>query len=106
MTETEKLQMYKEKKGFIKAISDVFKTYKPSGSTITGLRYEVYKVRENTFVEWLIIEFYGGGELPITVTGNANLANLEVLAFHSHGGDYSLVPMYQQTIECYEEVEV
>ena len=106
MNETEKLPMYKEKKGFIKALSDVFKTYKPSGSTITGLRYEVYKGRDNTFAEWLIIEFYGGGELPMPVLGNSNLANLEVIAHNCYGGDYSYVPVYLQTKEQYEEVEV
>lgn len=106
MNETEKILMYKEKKGFIKALSDAFKTYKPHGSTITGLRYEVYRVSERSFVEWFIVEFYGGGELPMPVTGNSNLANLEVLAHNCYGGDYSYVPMYLQTKEHYEEVEV
>ena len=106
MSETEKILMYKEKRGFIKALSDVFKAYEPSGSTISGLRYEVYRISENSFVEWLIIEFYGGAELPMPVSGNSNLVNLEVLAHHCYGGDYSYVPMYLQTKEHYEEFEV
>lgn len=100
------LAMYKEKKGFISALSETIKNYKPRGLTVEKISYEVYKTAQGWIREWIVVTYYGGGFTAKIVSGNSNSANFKVIAEVLDGGDYSEVPYYLDTKETAEEVEV
>ena len=101
MTITEKIEMYKNKRNFIKDISKAFET-KPSKTTVTSVDYEVYKkeINEDTiyFAEYVIVNFFGGAKSVRTVNGNSNSANFRVIGELLDGGYYDEVRDYE-TIE-------
>jgi hypothetical protein len=94
MTITEKIEMYKGKKAFIKDISKAFENRSVSSSVET-IDYEVYHktiVREentyDSYVEFVIVRFIGGGKSVKVVSGNSNTANFRVLGPMLDGGYY------------------
>jgi hypothetical protein len=109
MTVAEKIEMYKEKRAFIKNISKAFEA-SPKGSTVTSIEYEVYK-REadngNTyFREFVVVNFFGGGKSVKNISGNSNTANLRALGTMVDGGYYDEIPDYELTQEVSEKVNL
>ena len=100
------LAMYKEKKGFISALSETIKNYKPKGLTVENISYEIYKTPQGCIREWIVVTYYGGNFTAKLTNGNSNSANFKVIAKILDGGDYSEVPYYLETKEASEEVEV
>ena len=98
MTIAEKLEMFKEKKAFIENINNVFQT-KPKGSSVTSVEYEVYCRNMNegivSFIEYLVVNFKGGGRCVIDVSGNSNTANFRVLGTLLDGGYYEEIYKYE-----------
>lgn len=98
MTITEKLEMFKEKRNFIKNISKAFES-KPKGSSVQSVDYEVY--RKDTpdivyFVEYVIVTFFGGGYSVKCVNGNSNTANFRAVGSILDGGYYDEVFEYDK----------
>ena len=94
MTYEEKIQMYKGKKVFIDNISKAFEAT-PRVSSVTSIEYEVYHrtvvvqdIPRDHFVEYLIIQFFGGGKSAMLVTGNSCTANFRILGPRLDGGYY------------------
>lgn len=94
MTFEEKIKMYKNKKAFIKKISKAFEA-SPGASTVTSIEYEVYsrKVTINNeerdhYVEYVIVNFFGGGKSAKFVSGNSCTANFRALGSMLDGGYY------------------
>ena len=101
MTFEEKITMYKGKKKFIDNISKAFEAT-PRVSSVTSIEYEVYHKQitrdEQTFdhfAEYLVINFFGGGQSPMLVTGNSCTANFRVLGPRLDGGYYDEVENYR-----------
>lgn len=94
MTVAEKIEMYKGKKAFIQNISKAFEAT-PRVSAVTSIEYEVYhrKVTINGeerdhFVEYVIVNFFGGGKSAKFVSGNSCTANFRALGSMLDGGYY------------------
>lgn len=102
MTITEKLEMYKSKKAFIKKISKAFEEA-PKASSVTSVDYEVYEKeidKETTyFVEYLIVNFSGGGKSVRLVNGNSHTANFRELGKLIDGGYYDEILDYESLEE-------
>ena len=106
MTVEEKLEMYKGKKAFIDSISRVFEENN-TNSSVVSVNYEVYHkevVRdENTYQsyrEFVVVNYVGGGKSVKTVSGNSNTANFRVIGTMLDGGYYDEVQDYNSLIEC------
>lgn len=100
MTEVQLLSMYKEKKWFVKNISDIF-AQGVQGSDVTKIVYEVYslpsKVDSRPYnTEFIVVHFKSGAYAPVEVTGNSNSANFRAIGNLLEGGDYSTVWRYDQ----------
>lgn len=105
MTITEKIEMYKNKKAFIKDISKAFEG-KPTKSSVEQLDYEVYHKEvardENIYqhyVEFVIVRFVGGGKSVKVVSGNSNTANFTVIGPMLNGGYYDENPYYDSMLD-------
>lgn len=113
MTMEEKIQMYKGKKAFINNISKVFEAGN-TNSTVVSINYEVYHkevVRdENTYQsyrEFVIVNYFGGGKSVKTVSGNSNTANFRVIGTMLDSGYYDEIPDYNSLMECgYKPVDL
>ena len=100
MTYEEKIKMYKVKKAFIDNLSKAFEA-KPRASSVDSIEYEVYK-KESTvnegqtyFVEYLVVNFFGGAISVKTVNGNSCTANFRALGELIDGGYYDEVRGYE-----------
>lgn len=100
MTIAEKLEMYANKKAFIDNVSKAF-AKNLSKSSVTSLEYEVYhrKVTVNGeerdhYVEYVVVNFIGGGKCVRFVSGNSNTANFRVIGEMLDGGYYDEIPTY------------
>lgn len=97
MTITEKLEMYANKKAFIDNVSKAF-AKNLSKSSVTSLEYEVYRkdIDEERvhFVEYVVVNFIGGGKCVRFVSGNSNTANFRVIGELLDGGYYDEIPTY------------
>ena len=100
MTIAEKLEMYANKKAFIDNVSKAF-AKNLSKSSVTSLEYEVYhrKVTINGeerdhYVEYVVVNFVGGGKCVRFVSGNSNTANFRVIGEMLDGGYYDEIPTY------------
>ena len=91
MTITEKIEMYKGKKAFIKNVSKAFEAT-PRISSVTSIDYEVYRkeVNEDTtyFAEYIIVSFFGGSKSVRLVNGNSCTANFREIGKLLDGGYY------------------
>ena len=98
MTKAEKLEMYRNKRNFIKDLSKAFENL-GSGSSVDSIDYEVYAKDvdpETTYYEeYVIVNFYGGGKSVRTVSGNSNFANFTVLGRLIDGGYYDEIFHYE-----------
>jgi hypothetical protein len=98
MTITEKIEMYKGKKAFIKNISKAFEAT-PRISSVTSIDYEVYRkeINEDTtyFVEYIIVNFFGGGKSVRLVNGNSCTANFREIGKLLDGGYYEENRQYE-----------
>lgn len=110
MTTTEKIIMFKEKKGFIENISKVFKDYSPRGSTVEKIEYRVFCNTNDDFhyfSEWIIVTYYGGGKSCLSVNGNSNTANFRAIGKVLDNGYYEDVILFDNLeAKGYEEVEL
>ena len=107
MTITEKLEMFKEKRNFIKNISKAFEA-KPKGSSVQSVDYEVYR-RDDAgdhayFREYLVVTFFGGGKSVKNISGNSNTANLRALGTMVDGGYYDEIQDYEMVQTLGEKV--
>lgn len=98
MTEAQLLNMYKEKKWFVKNISDIF-AQGVHGSDVTKIVYEVYtlpsKLDGRPFnTEFIVVHFKSGAFAPVEVTGNSNSANFRAIGNLLEGGNYDTVDRY------------
>lgn len=97
MTIAEKLEMYANKKAFIESVSKAF-AKNLSKSSVTSLEYEVYRkdIDEERvhFVEYVVVNFLGGGKCVRFVSGNSNTANFRVIGEMLDGGYYDEIPTY------------
>lgn len=105
MTTAEKLAMYANKKAFIETVSKAFEK-NLSKSSVTSIEYEVYhrKVTINGeerdhYVEYVVVNFIGGGKCVRFVSGNSNTANFRVIGGLLEGGYYDEVPDYNSLKE-------
>ncbi len=98
MTITEKLEMYKGKKAFIKNISKVFEAT-PRISSVASIDYEVYKKEIDKdityFAEYVIVNFFGGGKSVRLVNGNSCTANFKEISKLLDGGYYEENRQYE-----------
>lgn len=100
MTIEEKLEMYAGKKAFIDCVSKAFEK-NLSKSSVTSIEYEVYhrKVTINNeerdhYVEYVVVNFVGGGKCVRFVNGNSNTANFRAIGSMLDGGYYDEIPDY------------
>lgn len=104
MTIEEKLKMYREKKKFISDIDKVF-TNNSRGHSVFEIAYEVWhKEHEqfgHEFVEWIIVQYHGGGKSYIKATANSNTANFRAIGEVLDHGNYSEIDTY-----CVRQVEL
>ena len=105
MTTAEKLAMYANKKAFIETISKAFEK-NLSKSSVTSIEYEVYhrKVTINGeerdhYVEYVVVNYIGGGKCVRFVSGNSNTANFRVIGGLLEGGYYDEVQDYNSLKE-------
>lgn len=98
MTITEKIEMYKGKKAFIKNVSKAFEAT-PRISSVTSIDYEVYRkeINEDTtyFAEYIIVNFFGGGKSVRLVNGNSCTANFREIGKLLDGGYYEENRQYE-----------
>ena len=96
MTIEEKLKMYREKRQFIYEVSRAFVKV-PGGHSVEEVRYEVFfKETESgpEVIEWLTVQYNGGGRAHRRVTCNSNSANFREVANMVEGGCYGENPIY------------
>ncbi len=109
MTDMEKFRMYQDKYRFVQKLDLILTTPTPKGFTTESIDYELWE-REidgfKSYQEVIVITFKGGGQLPISVNGNSNLANLQEVARYCEGGDYYFVPCYQRIKELWTKVDL
>jgi hypothetical protein len=98
MTITEKIEMYKGKKAFIKNVSKAFEAT-PRISSVTSIDYEVYKKEIDKdityFAEYIIVSFFGGGKSVRQVNGNSCTANFREIGKLLDGGYYEENRQYE-----------
>lgn len=98
MTITEKIEMYKGKKAFIKNISKAFEVT-PRISSVTSIDYEVYRKEIDKdityFAEYIIVNFFGGGKSVRLVNGNSCTANFREIGKLLDGGYYEENRQYE-----------
>lgn len=98
MTITEKIEMYKGKKAFIKNVSKAFEAT-PRISSVTSIDYEVYKKEIDKdityFAEYIIVNFFGGGKSVRQVNGNSCTANFREIGKLLDGGYYEENRQYE-----------
>lgn len=112
MTIAERLEMYQEKRNFVKSVSKTFeKRFK--SVAVTSVDYEVYKRQSPVdpsveyFVEYIIVNFIGGAKCVKTVTGNSHTANFRTIGSLVDGGYYDEVEDYKDLSEMgYEPVKL
>lgn len=96
MTVSEKLKMYREKKQFIYEVSRTFVKV-PAGHSVEEVSYEVF-FKDTEFgpetLEWITVQYKGGGKAHRRVTGNSNSANFQAVASMIEGGCYEDNPVY------------
>ena len=96
MTIAEKLKMYREKRQFIYEVSRVFTTVR-GGHSVEDVRYEVF-FKDTEYgpeiIEWLTVQYNGGGRAHRRVCGNSNSANFQEVADMVDGGCYGENPIY------------
>lgn len=113
MTMEDKIKMYKGKKAFIKDISTAFEG-KQVNSSVECIDYEVYykevvrgDITYQSFVEFVVVRFFGGGKSVKVVSGNSNTANFRVLGPMLDGGHYEENSYYDSMTETgYELVQL
>ena len=92
MTISEKLEMYANKKDFIRSISKAFESGL-SKSSVTSVDYELYQKKVGDgdiyFVEYIIVNYVGGAKGIKFVGGNSNVANFHVVSSLLEGGYYA-----------------
>ena len=96
MTIEEKLKMYREKRQFIYEFSRAFVKV-PGGHSVEDIRYDVFfKDMESgpEIVEWLTVQYKGGGRAHRRVCANSNSANFQEVADMVEGGCYGENPIY------------
>jgi hypothetical protein len=105
MTVTELLEMYKGKKAFVNDLSRAFEG-KPVNSSVERIDYEVYRKEvardENiywSYIEFVIVRFFGGGKCVDVVSGNSNTANFRAIGKMLDGGHYDKNPYYDSILE-------
>lgn len=105
MTTAEKLAMYANKKAFIETVSKAFEK-NLSKSSVTSIEYEVYHRKltingeeRDYYVEYVVVNFIGGGKCVRFVSGNSNTANFRVIGELLEGGYYDEVPDYNSLKE-------
>ena len=110
MTTAEKLAMYANKKAFIETISKAFEK-NLSKSSVTSIEYEVYhrKVTINGeerdhYVEYVVVNYIGGGKCVRFVSGNSNTANFQVIGDLLEGGYYDEMQDYEMVRTLGEKV--
>ena len=101
MTTTEKIEMYRKKKAFVDAISNVLemRTYRLG---IMAVEYEVYRKMDDNrdyFVEFIVVTYDGGGQAVRCVNGNSNMANYTEIGALLDGGYYDEIPRYEALTE-------
>lgn len=96
MTIEEKLKMYREKRQFIYEVAMTFVKV-PGGHSVEDVRYEAF-FKETEFgpevIEWLTVQYKGGGRAHRRVTCNSNSANFQAVATMIEGGCYDENPVY------------
>jgi hypothetical protein len=102
MTFEEKLEMFKEKRTFVKNISKAFE-HGVKGSTVDSIDYVVFKKdRPNGdcyYSEYVVVTFRGGAQSAKTVSGNSNTANLRAIASIVDGGYYEEMQTFNALVE-------
>ena len=102
MTFEEKLEMFKEKRTFVKNISKAFERG-VKGSTVDSVDYVVFKKdRPNgdcAYAEYVVVTFYGGAQSAKVVSGNSNNANLRAIASIIDGGYYEEMQTFNALME-------
>jgi hypothetical protein len=105
MTAIEKLAMYANKKTFIETVSKAFEK-NLSKSSVTSIEYEVYHRKitidgeeRDHYVEYVVVNFIGGGKCVRLVSGNSNTANFRAIGGLLEGGYYDEVPDYNSLKE-------
>lgn len=97
MTVAEKIEMYKGKKVFIDNVSKAFEV-KPRASSVDSIEYKVYRhplQHRDYFIEYLVVNFFGGSKSVRCITGNSNIANFKVISSLIEGGYYNEVRDYE-----------
>jgi hypothetical protein len=98
LTIEERLKMYREKRQFIYDVSMAF-VKNPKGHTVDGVIYEVFfrkTTRGTEFAEWLTVQYTGGAEAHVGISGNSNSANFERIAKMIYGGCYEYNGWYER----------
>lgn len=101
MTIDEKIEMYKGKKEFVDALSNVFRQ-NPKYHSVATIEYGACAkdVAGNTyFEEWVVVHFVGGGMSPRRVTGNSNIANFRAIGQLIDGGYYDELGDYVEMLD-------
>jgi hypothetical protein len=102
MTFEEKLEMFKEKRTFVKNISKAFERG-VKGSTVDSVDYVVFKKdRPNGdcyYSEYVVVTFRGGAQSAKNVSGNSNTANLRAIASIVDGGYYEEMQTFNALVE-------
>lgn len=102
MTFEEKLEMFKEKRTFVKNISKAFERG-VKGSTVDSVDYVVFKKdRPNGdcyYSEYVVVTFRGGAQSAKNVSGNSNTANLRAIASIVDGGYYEEMQTFNALME-------
>lgn len=102
MTIKEKINMYRNKRNFIRTVSKAFETLN-TYSSVTSIDYEVYKKEAgNDFVyyyEFVVVTFIGGAKCVKLVNGNSNIANFRAVGSMLDGGYYDEIPNYESLEE-------
>ena len=102
MTFEEKLEMFKEKRTFVKNISKAFERG-VKGSTVDSVDYVVFKKDlpngACSYAEYVVVTFRGGAQSAKTVSGNSNTANLRAIASIVDGGYYEEMQTFNSLME-------
>ena len=102
MTINEKLEMYKRKKTFVDNVSKAFETC-TVGTGVVSVDYEVYKKEISDdityFVEYIVVNFTGGGKSVRNVNGNSHNANFREIGKLIDGGYYDEIKDYEIMLE-------
>ena len=97
MTIEEKLKIYREKRQFIYEVSRAFVKV-PGGHSVEDVLYEVFfkeYAHCTDVVEWITVQYKGGGKAHRRVDYNSNSANFKTVAAMIEGGYYEENLVYQ-----------